>query len=191
VELPSIFLECWVYHRPTLVKMARHHETGASLPDAVIGRLLAARAHRGASFLLGQSSFTRMDFRVHDAIEHYTPEHVHALGLETLREIRTLKPLAEDRMLCSFSHLFAGGYAAGYYSYLWAGVLARDAFAAFQALDGDELAEAKLGRRWRHEVLAPGGSVHPMVLFEGFLGRAPDVAAVLNWYGLDSDAADA
>ncbi|MBO84040.1 MAG: peptidase M3 [Deltaproteobacteria bacterium] len=191
VEVPSIFLESWVYHRPTLGQMARHYETGETLPDATIDRLLAARAHLGASLLLAQSSFSRLDFTVHDALDAYTPEHIHARGLDAVRETRTLAPLAGDRMLCSFAHLFAGGYAAGYYSYLWAGVLARDAFAAFTELEGDLDAEARLGRRWRNEVLAPGGTVHPMALFKQFRGRTPDVQAVLQWYGVDQADAEA
>lgn len=184
VELPSMFLECWVYHRPTLQSLARHHETGEPLSEAAIERLVAARAHRGATHLLGQSAYTRLDLAVHEALTDHRPEHVHAIGTAALAATRTTPPLPGDRMLCSFSHLFAGGYAAGYYSYMWAGVLARDAFAAFVELDGDPDAEAALGRRWRHEVLAPGGSVHPMALFQRFRGRGPDVTAILEWYGV-------
>ena len=191
VELPSIFLESWVYHRPTLGAMARHYQTGESLSEETVERLIAARAHLGASMLLAQSSFTRLDLNVHDSLDAYTPEHIHRLGLDTLRATRTLAPLEGDRMLCSFAHLFAGGYAAGYYSYIWAGVLARDAFAAFTDLEGDVAAEARLGRRWRQEVLAPGGTVHPMALFERFRGRAPDVTAMLQWYGVNQNTASA
>jgi len=191
VELPSMFLECWVYHRPTLGRLARHYQTGAPLSDDTIDRLIAARAHLGASMLLAQASYTRLDFAVHDSLDAFTPEHVHAVGLEAIRSTRTTPPLAEDRMLCSFSHLFAGGYAAGYYSYMWAGVLARDAFAAFTELNGDADAEAALGRRWRSEVLAPGGSVHPMDLFQSFRGRGPDVRPLLAWYGVAPTQAEA
>lgn len=191
VELPSMFLECWVYHRPTLATLARHHQTGEPLPEDVIDRLLAARAHMGATSLLAQAAYTRLDFAVHDALDDYAPEQVHGLALSALASARVLPPLPEDRMLCSFGHLFAGGYAAGYYSYMWAGVLARDAFAAFTDLAGDPEAEAALGRRWRDEVLAPGGSVHPMTLFKRFRGRGPGVGPMLAWYGVDAQPAEA
>ncbi len=96
-----------------------------------------------------------------------------------------IPPLAEDRMLCGFSHLFAGGYAAGYYSYKWAEVLAADAFAAFEEA-GLERAEAvsATGRRFRDTVLAQGGSRHPLEVFAAFRGRAPSSAALLRQSGL-------
>ena len=189
VELPSMFLECWVYHRPTLQSLARHHQTGAPLSEAVIDRLIAARTHMGATSLLGQAAYTRLDFAVHEALDDRSAEQVHQRGLEVLARTRVIPPLSEDRMLCSFSHIFAGGYAAGYYSYMWAGVLARDAYAAFTELDGDAQAEAALGRRWRDEVLAPGGSEHPMRLFERFRGRGPRVEPMLAWSGVAAPSA--
>jgi oligopeptidase A len=189
VELPSMFLDSWVYHEPTLKQLARHHETGEALSDDILRRLVAARTHLGATQLLGQASYTRLDFAVHDVLDDYSATAIHSIALDAIGSARTMAPLPEDRMLCSFSHLFAGGYAAGYYSYMWAGVLARDAFKAFTDLHGDVEAENALGRRWRDEVLAPGGSVHPMVLFERFRGRGPDVSAMLAWYGVDESEA--
>ena len=194
VELPSMFLECWVYHRPTLNRLARHHETGEGLSDDIIDRLLAGRTHMGGTHLLAQAGYNRLDLAVHRmALDDDTDAAaVHTVANAELEATRALPPLPEDRMLCSFSHLFAGGYAAGYYSYMWASVLARDAYAAFTELGGDTDAEAALGRRWRHEVLAPGGSVHPMELFQRFRGRAPSEAAALAWHGVPvSDSAGA
>ena len=193
VEMPSMFLECWVYHRPTLNRLARHHQTGERLPEDVISRLLAGRTHMGGTQMLRQAGFNRLDLAVHrmPVDKDTTPETIHAVANAELHTIQSLPQLPEDRFLCSFSHLFAGGYAAGYYSYMWASVLARDAFAAFTELNGDPEAEAALGRRWRHEVLAPGGSVHPMELFKRFRGREPSEAAALAWRGVGQTTASA
>lgn len=94
-----------------------------------------------------------------------------------------LEPLAEDRFLCSFSHIFAGGYAAGYYSYKWAEILSCDAFGAFEEAKDSEAA-ARVGRRFRDTVLARGGGQHPLEVFEAFRGRKPSVAPLLLQYGL-------
>jgi oligopeptidase A len=112
-------------------------------------------------------------------------ETVFDVQRKVVEKTSVLPMLQEDRMLCSFSHIFSGGYAAGYYSYKWAEVLSADAFSAFEeaGLD-DEEAVAKIGRRFRDTVLALGGSRHPMDIFSEFRGREPDPAPLLRHSGL-------
>lgn len=186
VEVPSLFLESWAWHRPTLQRLTRHVDTGETLPDDIIDRLIASRTHAAGGQLLAQSAYISLDMGVHRVAPEADADALMARGNALLDSVRPLPALETDRMLCSFGHLFAGGYAAGYYSYMWAGVLARDAFAAFTDLDGDADAEAALGRRWRDELLARGGSSHPLALFEAFRGRGPDEAAMLAWYGVSA-----
>lgn len=186
VEVPSMFLQSWIYHRPTLRSMARHHETGTPLADAVIARIEAARTHQAASAVLSQADLALSDLDLHHRFDPSGEVELHEHVRELSARTRVMPPLPTDKRMCSFRHLFAGGYAAGYYSYRWAELLALDAFSAFQELEGDTAAEAELGRRWRRTVLAEGGGVHPLELFERFRGRAPTDEALLRWYGLAS-----
>lgn len=185
VELPSQFMENWCYDRVTLFGMAKHFETGEPLPEAEYQKLLKARNYLTASGLLRQIHFSLLDLELH---HRYQPG-----GSETIRQVRDrlaqtttiLPPLPEDAFLCSFGHIFAGGYAAGYYSYKWAEVLSADAFAAFEeaGLD-DEVAVVETGKRFRDTVLALGGSVHPMEVFKTFRGREPKTEPLLQHSGL-------
>ncbi|NBD16877.1 MAG: M3 family peptidase [Cyanobacteria bacterium] len=185
VELPSQFMENWCYHRPTLFSMAKHYETGEPLPEEYYQKLLAARTYRSGSMMLRQLHFSFLDLELH---AHYDPD-----GNETAFDVRDrvaetttiMRPLPEDAFLCSFGHIFAGGYAAGYYSYKWAEVLSADAFAAFEeaGLD-DDMALAKVGKQFRDTVLALGGSLHPMSVFKEFRGREPQTEPLLRHSGL-------
>ncbi|MEM7796934.1 MAG: M3 family metallopeptidase [Cyanobacteria bacterium P01_C01_bin.118] len=185
VELPSQFMENWCYDRSTLFKMARHYETGAPLPEADYQKLLAARNFMTGNAILRQVNFGWLDIELH---ARYQPD-----GNESIWDVRdrlapkttVLPPLAEDSFLCSFGHIFAGGYAAGYYSYFWAEVLSADAFAAFEEVGIDnEAAVQETGQRFRDTVLALGGSRHPMDVFEAFRGREPSTEALLRHRGL-------
>jgi oligopeptidase A len=185
VELPSQFMENWCYDRPTLMGMAKHYETGESLPEHYYQKLLAARYYMSGSGMLRQLHFSRVDIELH---HRYVPG-----GDETPADVRNriaktttvLPPLPEDAFLCAFGHIFSGGYAAGYYSYKWAEVLSADAFAAFEdaGLD-DEEAIASTGKRYRDTVLALGGSLHPMEVFKTFRGREPSTEPLLRHSGL-------
>jgi oligopeptidase A len=185
VELPSQFMENWCYHRETLLGMSAHVDTGAPLPEALYQKLCAARTYRAGSLMLRQLSFGMIDMALH---HHFDPD-----GTETpfdvqqrLAPLTSVLPLVpEDRFLCSFGHIFAGGYAAGYYSYKWAEVLSADAFAAFEeaGLENPQ-AVATTGRRYRHSILALGGSRPPMEIFKTFRGREPTTAALLRHAGL-------
>jgi oligopeptidase A len=185
IELPSQFMENWCYHRDTLMGMSAHVETGEPLPEALYRKLCAARTYRSGSLMLRQLYFACLDMALH---HHFDPQ-----GAETPFDVQqrvaalttALPPLAEDRFLCSFGHIFAGGYAAGYYSYKWAEVLSADAFAAFEEAGLDNaVALTDTGRRYRNSILALGGSRPPMEVFRAFRGREPSTAALLRHSGL-------
>jgi oligopeptidase A len=191
VELPSQFMENWCYHRSTMLGsglqpgLARHWQSAAPLPAALFDRLLSARTFRAGSATLRQVYLASLDLELHHRYDADGASSALAVQRRVAAANTIIPPLAEDRMLCGFSHLFAGGYAAGYYSYKWAEVLAADAFAAFEEA-GLERAEAvsATGRRFRDTVLALGGSRHPLEVFAAFRGRAPSSAALLRQTGL-------
>jgi oligopeptidase A len=185
VELPSQFMENWCYERPTLFGMAKHYKTGETLPEHYYQKLLAAKNYMSGSGMLRQLHFSMLDLELH---YRYRPG-----GNETAKQVRdrlaktttVLPPLPEDAFLCAFGHIFAGGYAAGYYSYKWAEVLSADAFAAFEeaGIEDEEIIKAT-GKRYRDTVLALGGSKDPMEVFKSFRGREPSTAALLKHNGL-------
>ncbi len=185
VELASQFMENWCYDRATLMGMAKHYETGETLPEHYYQKLLAAKTYMSGSGMLRQLHFGLVDMELH---HRYQPG-----GTETAADVRhrlaktttVLPPLPEDAFLCAFGHIFAGGYAAGYYSYKWAEVLSADAFAAFEevGLENEE-AIATTGKRYRDTILALGGSQHPMEVFKAFRGREPSTKPLLRHSGL-------
>ena len=187
VELPSQFMENWCYDRSTLMGMARHWQSGEPLPEAEYQKLLAARTFMGGSATLRQVHFALTDLRLHS---QWTPNG--DLSPEQLRrQIATtttvLEPIPEDAFLCAFSHIFAGGYSAGYYSYKWAEVLSADAFSAFEEVGLDQEEEiVATGRRFRDTVLSLGGSRSPAEVFEAFRGRPPSSEALIRHSGLVS-----
>jgi oligopeptidase A len=184
VELPSQFMENWCLHRPTLEGLAIHYETGEVLPEALFEKLKAARTYRSGSAMLRQLQFGMTDLALH-AGDDANPRSPFEIERAIVARTSLLPPLPETRFLCSFSHIFAGGYAAGYYSYKWAEVLSADAFAAFEEAGLDDAAAvAATGRRYRATVLAQGGSRHPLEIFREFRGRDPDPSALLRHHGL-------
>jgi oligopeptidase A len=185
VELPSQFMENWCYHRETLLGFARHHETGEPLPDALFEKLSKARTYRAGSMMLRQLFFGVVDLELHHRFTPDGPQTPFDVERRIAETTAVLPRLPEDRFLCSFSHIFAGGYAAGYYSYKWAEVLSADAFAAFQEAGlEDDVKLRDTGRRYRETVLALGGSRPAMEVFKGFRGREPKTEALLRLYGL-------
>ena len=179
VELPSQFMENWAYHEATVMGFARHFETGEPLLKELFEKLIAAKNYRSGSNMLRQLYFGHLDMELH---HHFDPT-----GQERLSEVKDrvaaistiLPPLPEDHFECSFAHIFAGGYDAGYYGYKWAEVLSADAFGAFEeaGLD-DEAAIEAMGRKFRDTVLSQGGSRHPMAIFRDFRGREPSTEAL-------------
>ena len=183
VELASQFMENWCYHPPTLSGLARHYQTGEPMDAALLDKLLETRTFRAGSNALRQVCFALTDLALHTA----DPDQLDPIEMaqRIAREILPLPPLPEDRFLCAFSHIFAGGYAAGYYSYKWAEVLSADAFGAFEEAETHDPARRRvLGLRFRDTVLALGGSRHPMEVFRLFRGREPDPHALLRQEGL-------
>ena len=180
VELPSQFMENWCYDKATLNGFAHHHQTGAAIPDALLKRLQASRSYQSGLATLRQIEFSLFDLRLHRDYDAAMGAQV----LETLAQVRAevsiFPPPDWNRMPNSFSHIFAGGYAAGYYSYKWAEVLSADAFAAFE----ESGFAAETGLRFRDTVLSQGGSREAMDLFVAFRGRKPEVEALLRHNGL-------
>jgi len=184
VELPSQFMENWCYHRETLNGFAHHYKTGETIPDALLKKLQASRSYQSGLQTLRQVEFSLFDLRMH---RDYNPEKG-AQILETLaqarKEVSVFPPPDWNRMPNSFGHVFAGGYASGYYSYKWAEVLSADAFAAFE----ESGFAPETGLRFRNTVLANGGSRDAMDLFIAFRGRKPEVEALLRHNGLAAQA---
>jgi oligopeptidase A len=191
VELPSQFMENWCFDRQTMLGsatrpgLARHWQSGEPLPVATFERILSARTFRAASATARQVNLASLDLELHHRYRADGSSSALAVQRRVAAVNAVLPPVPEDRMLCGFSHIFSGGYAAGYYSYKWAEVLAADAFAAFEEAGLDRAdAVAATGRRFRDTVLALGGSRHPLAVFSAFRGRPPSSAALLKQSGL-------
>jgi oligopeptidase A len=185
VELPSQFMENWCYHRETTLGMSRHYQTGEPLPDELFEKIRSARTFRSGSGTLRQLTFGLTDLELHHRYDLDTEETPFDVQRRVAERTSVIPPLPEDRFLCSFGHIFGGGYAAGYYSYKWAEVLSADAFAAFEEADLDDAeAVAATGRRFRETVLALGGSRPAMDVFIAFRGREPQTDALLRHSGL-------
>lgn len=186
VELPSQFMENWLYHKATIDSFAIHYETGEPLPADIFDKIKGSRVFMAGSFMLRQLQLGALDMELH---ARYSPEASDGGPFDVQRRVATkyavLPPLPEDRFLCSFAHIFAGGYAAGYYSYKWAEVLSADAFAAFEEAGlEDNAALAATGRRFRETVLGCGGSKHPAEVYRDFRGKDATVDALLRHNGL-------
>lgn len=177
VELPSQFLENWCWEPEALAFISGHYETGEPLPTEMLEKMLDAKNYQAALFILRQLEFGLFDFKLHSQKD---PDI-----LETLKQVRELVavvPTVEwGRFPHAFSHIFAGGYAAGYYSYLWAEVLSADAFSRFEE---EGIFNTKTGNAFLDNILSQGGSDEPMTLFKNFRGREPQLEALLRHYGI-------
>ncbi|HEY9769735.1 MAG TPA: M3 family metallopeptidase [Coleofasciculaceae cyanobacterium] len=185
VELPSQFMENWCYDRPTLFGMAKHYQTDQTLPEEYYQKLVAAKNYMSGSAMLRQLHFGLLDMELHSNYEPGGDETPNDVRDRLAKTTSVLQPIPEDNFLCAFGHIFAGGYAAGYYSYKWAEVLSADAFAAFEEAGlEDEDAVRSVGKRFKDTVLSLGGSLHPMEVFQSFRGREPETEALLRHSGL-------
>ncbi len=185
VELPSQFMENWCYHKPTLIELTKHIDTGKPLPDELFDKIYSAKNFQSGLMMLRQLKFAKTDMELHSTYDPDGDESPFDVQKKISLDIDVLPPLDEDRFLCSFSHIFAGGYSAGYYSYKWAEVLSADAFSAFEEVGLDnEIKLKEVGKRYRNTILALGGSMKPMDVFKLFRGREPETKALLRHSGL-------
>ncbi|TBV14219.1 oligopeptidase A [Stutzerimonas kirkiae] len=184
VELPSQFMENWCWEPEGLALISGHYQTGEALPQAQLEKMLAAKNFQSGLMMVRQLEFSLFDFELHAT--HGDGRGVLEV-LEAIRsEVSVLRPPAYNRFPNSFAHIFAGGYAAGYYSYKWAEVLSADAFSKFEE---EGVFNADTGRAFRQAILARGGSQEPMVLFVDFRGREPSTDALLRHLGLSGEEA--
>jgi len=187
VEVASQFMENWCYDRATLRGLSHHIETGAPLPDTLFQKLVAAKNYRAAAALLRQLFFGVTDMDLHARYPQPKWTDANAVKCDAAARLLPQPLLPEDRLLCGFAHLFAGGYAAGYYGYKWSEVLSADAFAAFEEAGLDQQAGVRAtGRRYRDTLLALGGGTPPLDVFHAFRGRAPSINALLRHAGLEN-----
>jgi oligopeptidase A len=181
VELPSQFMENWCWQPEALALISGHFESGESLPQEMLDKLLAARNFQAAMQMVRQLEFSLFDVRIHQQGSTLEPGRVQAV-LNDVREQLSVVPVVPDnRFQHGFSHIFAGGYAAGYYSYKWAEVLSADAFSRFEE---EGVFNAATGQAFLRSILQRGGSDEPMVLFADFRGRAPSIEPLLRHSGL-------
>ena len=182
VELPSQFMENYCWEWPVVEGMSAHVDTGAPLPRALFDKMLAARNFLSGMQTVRQLEFALFDLRLHAEYDPATPREALDLLAEVRREVAVIIPPEWHRFPNSFSHIFAGGYAAGYYSYKWAEVLSADCYAAFEEA-GDPF-DAVTGQRFLTEILARGGSRPALENFRTFRGRDPQVDALLRHNGM-------
>ena len=181
VELPSQFLENWCWEKSVIPDISGHYQTGEPLPEALLEKLLAAKNFQSGMQMLRQLEFALFDFRLHMQADIVSESQIDALMAEVRDQVAVLRPPAFNRFQNSFSHIFAGGYAAGYYSYKWAEVLSADAFSLFEergVMDRDT------GLRFRKVILEQGGARDAALLFTEFRGREPANDALLRHSGI-------
>lgn len=181
VELPSQFMENWCWQREVVDMIAGHYQTNEPLPEDKFKKMLAAKNFQSGMQMVRQLEFALFDFRMH--LEYAPDEGAKILELldEVRREVAVMHPPSFNRFPHSFSHIFAGGYAAGYYSYKWAEVLSSDAFGAFEE---SGIFDRETGMRFLSTILEQGGSRDPMELFIEFRGREPQIDALLRHSGI-------
>jgi oligopeptidase A len=181
VELPSQFLENWCWEPEAIPLISAHYQTGAPLPQSLLDKMLAAKNFQSGLQMLRQIEFALFDFRLHAEYSSENPVSAQDILQQVRSEISVVMPPAFNRFENSFSHIFAGGYAAGYYSYKWAEVLSADAFSRFEE---EGIFNTATGVSFLHEILQQGGSQSPMELFKKFRGREPNIDALLRHSGI-------
>lgn len=186
VELPSQFMENFCWDFATLSRMSAHAQTGESLPRNLFDKILAAKNFQSGLQMLRQVEFSLYDIILHASYSGEKPDAINQVLAEIRTEIAVIQPPHFNRFQHSFSHIFAGGYSAGYFSYKWAEVLSADVFSAFESeqADGKPLLNTDLGLRYWQSILAVGGSRPAMDSFKAFMGREPNVTALLRHSGL-------
>ena len=184
VELASQFMENWCLERSTLMSLAKHWETGEKLPEQEYKKLCLSRTFNSGLSTLRQVHFALTDIKLHSTWGSESNQTPDELRREIAKSTTVIKPIAEDRFLCSFSHIFAGGYSAGYYSYKWAEVLSSDAFEAFEEAGNNEERIRETGMKFRETILSLGGSFSPKEIYKSFRGREAKTDALIRHSGL-------
>ena len=183
VELPSQFMENWCWEREALDLFARHHETGEVMPEDLFQRMQGTRHFQTALQLLRQVEFALFDMRLHSGSAPESADAIQALLDRVRGEVAVIRPPSFNRFQHGFAHIFAGGYAAGYYSYKWAEVLSADAFARFEE---EGLFSPDVGAAYLREILEVGASRPALESFKAFRGREPSIEALLRHSGLEA-----
>ncbi len=186
IELCSQFMENWCTEQKTMSKMAHHYKTGEEMPKEMLNKVLGLKKFRAAYQMQRQMSFGKFDLKLNSDYDINGKINPAELFVQVTNETCAMPANPDDKFICSFQHIFANEYAAGYYSYKWAEVLSADCFAAFEeaGLSNEEAIE-KTGRRFRDTFLALGGSKSPSEVFRLFRGRDPDTKALLRHSGIE------
>lgn len=184
VELPSQFMENWCWEKQALQLFARHFKTGDALPEVLFDKMHKAKNFQSALQMLRQIEFSLFDIKLHHADAIDSADDIQTLIDQVRDEVAVVKPPAFNRFQNSFAHIFAGGYAAGYYSYKWAEVLSADAFSAFEK---EGIFNPETGKRFLQCILQKGGSRPAQESFRCFMGRDPSIDALLRHNGIDSE----
>ncbi|MEN8167024.1 MAG: oligopeptidase A [Pseudomonadota bacterium] len=183
VELPSQFMENWCWEKAALDLVSGHFETGEPIPDELYQRMKGAKNFQSAMQMLRQLEFSLFDFRIHQEYDPAQGGRIYAILQQVRQQVAVVRPPEWNRFAHGFSHIFAGGYAAGYYSYKWAEVLSADAFSLFEE---QGVFDVKAGQAFLHNILEQGGSKDAMELFVAFRGREPQIDPLLRHSGIDS-----
>ena len=181
VELPSQFMENWCWEKQALDLIASHFKTGKNIPDELYNKMYAARNFQAGMQMMRQLEFALFDFRLHLEFDPAVGARIQQTLDELRQEVAVIKPAAYNRFQHGFTHIFAGGYAAGYYSYKWAEVLSADAFSLFEE---EGIFNHQTGLKFLRAVLEQGGTREPMELFVEFRGREPRIDALLRHSGI-------
>jgi oligopeptidase A len=181
VELPSQFMENWCWQPEALKFISGHYQTGEALPAEMLDKMLAAKNFQSAMTTLRQLEFALFDFRLHIEFESGNPNFLQEILNKVRSEVAVVAAPSFNRFQHGFSHIFGGGYAAGYYSYKWAEVLSADAFARFQE---EGIFNRQTGENFLESILEQGGSADAMELFVAFRGREPQIEALLKQDGI-------
>lgn len=184
VELPSQFLENWCWQAEALTFISSHFETGESLPQALLDKMLAAKNFQSAMQMLRQLEFSIFDFTMHSTYRNDAKDdHIQQVLNKVREQYAVVKAPEFNRFQHGFSHIFGGGYSAGYYSYKWAEVLSADAFSLFEE---QGIFDQTTGQSFLTNILEKGGSKEPSELFKNFRGRSPEIEALLRHSGIEA-----
>lgn len=186
VELPSQFMENFCWEKEVLPTISGHYATNEPLPEEMLNNMIAGKNFQSAMQMVRQLEFSLFDFVLHKDFGTASFSDVQTLLNSVREKVAVMTPPSFNKFQNSFSHIFAGGYAAGYYSYKWAEVLSADAFSAFEE---EGVLNVATGQRFLHAILEQGGSQEAMVLFENFRGRKPSVDPLLRHSGITEVAA--